>query len=139
MVGDMRRRRGWRAKADLTVAIFMAVIFVVFFPVIVFVVLPLAERNYRKRLEAAARAFACLSCGRILGFEAIQLGDAAWRAYLSELRDKYPSRRFRLVRHLHAVCPACGAHYTFVERERTFVRVRADRTFRPAGEAAEGT
>lgn len=136
MVGDMRRRRGWKATANLVAAVLVAIVFVVFFPVIIFVVLPLAERSHRKRLEASACAFACLSCGRILGLESLQLGDAAWRAYVSELREKYPSCRFRRVRHLHAICPACSAQYTFAEREKTFVPVPADRTFRPADEVA---
>jgi hypothetical protein len=47
--------------------LFLALIFVALSPVIIFVVLPVIQRIYRKRLEAAACAFACLSCGGLLG------------------------------------------------------------------------
>src|SRR5215831_248293 len=98
-------------------AIFLAIVLVMFLPVIIPVV-ALLDRAYRKRLRAAACAFACLSCGGILGLEAIRLADGAWGEHLRELREKYPSIRFRLVRHVHAICPACRARYAFLEHER---------------------
>jgi hypothetical protein len=42
---------------------------------------------------------------------------------MAELREKHPGSRIRVVRYFHAICPACGAHYAFLERERTFVPV----------------
>ena len=105
--------------------IFLVIVLLVLLPVIIPVV-ALLEFAYRKRLRTAACAFTCLSCGGILGLESIRLGDAAWAEHLRELREKYPPTRFRLVRHVHAICPACGARYAFSERERTFVRTRAD-------------
>jgi hypothetical protein len=99
--------------------IFLAIVLPVFLPVIIPVVV-LLDLAYRKRLRATACAFACLSCGGILGLESIRLADAAWGEHLRELREKYPSTRFRMVRHVHAICPACGARYAFLERERTF-------------------
>jgi len=107
-------------------AIFLAIVLLVFLPVIIPVV-ALLDRAYRKRLRAAACAFACLSCGGILGLESIRLADAEWDERLRELREKYPSTRFRLVRHVRAICPACGVRYAFSERERTFVQIRIDR------------
>jgi hypothetical protein len=104
--------------------IFLAVILVVFLPVIIPVV-ALLDHVYRKRLRAAACAFACLSCGGILGLESIRLADAQWDEHLRELREKYPSTRFRLVRHVRAICPACGVRYAFSERERIFVQTGA--------------
>lgn len=100
---------------------FLAIILLMFLPVIIPVV-ALLERAYRKRLRAAACAFACRSCGGILGLESIRLADAAWQEHLRELGEKYPSTRFRLVRHVHAICPACRVRYSFLERERTFVQ-----------------
>jgi len=105
--------------------ILLAIILVVFLPVIIPVV-ALLDRAYRRRMRAAACAFTCLSCGSILGLESIRLADAAWSEHLRGLQAKYPWTRFRLVRRVHAICPACGARYTFLERERTFVRTRAD-------------
>jgi hypothetical protein len=107
-------------------AIFLAIVLSVFLPVIIPLV-ALLDRAYRKRLRAAACAFACLSCGGILGLESIRLADAEWDERLRELREKYPSTRFRLVRHVRAICPACGVRYAFSERERTFVQIRIDR------------
>jgi hypothetical protein len=105
-------------------AIFLAIVLLVFLPVIIPVV-ALLDRAYRKRMRAAAGAFACLSCGGILGLESIRLADAQWDEHLRELREKYPSTRFRLVRHVRAICPACGVRYAFLERERTFVQTGA--------------
>jgi hypothetical protein len=105
--------------------IFPAIVLMVFLPVIIPVV-ALLDRAYRKRLRAAAGVFACLSCGRILGLESIRLADAAWDEHMRDLRAKYPSTRFRLVRHVHAICLGCGVHYAFLEHERTFVQTGAD-------------
>jgi hypothetical protein len=122
-------RSGWSATANGIALVFLAIIFVALSPVFAFLVLPFVEGAYRKRLEAAACAFECRCCGQVLGLESLRLADAAWREHCRELRENH--RRIRRVRHLHAICPACGAHYTFVERERTFVRTPA---MRPAGE-----
>jgi hypothetical protein len=101
------------------------VIFVVLSPVIIFLVLPWTVSSYRKRLEAAAGTFACLSCSRILGLESLQRADAAWRAYFDKLHEENPGCRIRVQRYVHAICPACGACYTFLERERAFVKAPA--------------
>jgi hypothetical protein len=106
-------------------AIFLAIVLLLFLPVIIPVV-ALLDRVYRKRLRAAACAFACLSCGGTLGLESIRLADAQWDEHLRELREKYPSTRFRRVRHVRAICPACRVRYAFLERERTFVQTDAD-------------
>src|SRR5215470_5139163 len=106
-------------------AIFLATVLLVFLPVII-PVIGLLDRVYRRRLRAAACAFACVSCGGILGLESIRLADAEWEEHLRELREKHPSTRFRLVRHVRAICPGCGVRYAFLERERTFVQTDAD-------------
>jgi hypothetical protein len=119
-------------------AIFLTIVLVVFLPVIIPVV-ALLDHIYRKRLRAAACAFACLSCGGILGLEAIRLADAQWEEHLRDLREKYPSIRFRLVRHVHAICPGCGVRYAFLERERTFVETDAGGGFPAADEVTTKT
>jgi hypothetical protein len=118
----MRRRRGWRATARTIAIILALIIFVILSPAIIFLVLPWTLRSYHKRLEAAAGGFACLSCSRILGLESLQLADAAWRAYFNKLHEENPGCRIRVQRYVHAICPACGTRYTFLERERAFVK-----------------
>jgi uncharacterized membrane protein YbhN (UPF0104 family) len=121
----MRRHRGWKAAANTIASVCLAIIFVVLSPVIIFLVLPLVMAAHRRRLQAAARAFECLSCGGILGPESLRLADAAWREHFRKLLEKH--HRIRLLRYLHAICPACSARYTFVEHDRTFVPAPADR------------
>jgi hypothetical protein len=96
------------------------VLLILLLPAIVPVV-GLSHRLYRKRLRAAARALACLSCGVVLGLESVRLADAAWDGHMRELRAKHPTIRFRVVRRVHAICPECDAHYTFLERDRASV------------------
>jgi hypothetical protein len=105
---------------------------IVLLPAIVPVV-ALSHSIYRKRLRSAARAFRCLSCSAVLGLESIRLADAAWDAHMRDLGEKYPASKFRVVRHIHAMCPACGARYAFLERERTFVPA-SDPVSPPAGQ-----
>jgi hypothetical protein len=123
-----RQRRNTRRIAT----IFLAIVLTVFLPVIIPVV-ALFDRAYRARLRAAACAFTCLSCGGILGLESIRLADVAWDEHLRELREKHPLIRFRIVRHVRAICPACGVRYAFLEHERTFVQIRADKGLSAAG------
>jgi len=40
---------------------------------------------------------------------------------MRELQRKHPGVRFRIVWTVHAICPKCGTHYTYLESERTFV------------------
>ena len=75
----------------------------------------------RRRLRKAAEGFLCVQCGKVLGAAALKLADEVWAAHWLELQRKYPGARLRMVRTIHAVCPACGTQYEFLERERTFV------------------
>ena len=114
---------------DLKIAL-VIIVLVVFLPVVLPVVAILAILDDR-RMRAAARKFVCLSCGSYLGSEAIRLANEAWEQYFSKKRANNPGVRFqmerrRVVRHLRAICPYCGARYGFVERERTFVVIGDD-------------
>jgi hypothetical protein len=122
----MARHYDWSGTARRilfasTVTVLM-VLLIVLLPVIIPLV-GVSHSVYRKRLIAAARALACLSCGAVLGLESIRLADAACEEHMRELRAKHPAIRFRVVRHVHAICPVCGAQYTFLEREKAFVPV----------------
>jgi hypothetical protein len=103
--------------------------FVVFLPVILPVVAVLHALEHR-RMHAAARKFACLSCGSYLGGEAIRLADEAWRQSFADAQANNPGLRFRrkprIVRHLHAICPHCGARYEFARPEKTFIALGDD-------------
>jgi hypothetical protein len=107
--------------------VLMLVVFAVCLPVIVPVV-AVQHALYYWRMRAAARKFACLSCGSYLGSDAIRLADEAWSQHFSDLQAKNPGVRFRtrIVRDLRAICPHCGARYGFLERERTFVALGDD-------------
>src|SRR4051794_19567613 len=59
----------------------------------------------RHRLRKAARAFACVTCGRSLGREALARADEAWSEQVAELMRQHPDVRFRLLRTLDAICP----------------------------------
>jgi predicted RNA-binding Zn-ribbon protein involved in translation (DUF1610 family) len=78
----------------------------------------------RRRLRIAAKSQACPSCGRILGIEALHVADERWRAHIAELHRSHPGSRFRVVRLVHAICPACGAQLSFRERSGTFEQVK---------------
>jgi len=73
------------------------------------------------RLRKAAKFFACVSCGRILGLDALARPDEEWSEHVRELRRQHPGVRFRLERTVHAICPTCGTRFGFREKERTFV------------------
>jgi hypothetical protein len=78
----------------------------------------------QRRLRNAARSQACPSCGRILGIEALHLADECWRAHIDELYRSHPGARFRLVRMVQAICPACGAQLSFRKGSGTFEQMK---------------
>lgn len=86
---------------------------------------------HQRRLHTAARRFACASCGTILGDEAIRLADEAWFRHRAGMTEKEPGTVFRrgalrIVRHVDAICPRCGARYKFVERGEIFAALDQD-------------
>jgi hypothetical protein len=102
-----------------------AVVFVVLLPITLPVIAVLDALDQR-RMRTAANTFACLSCGSILGGEALKLADEAWRQSFIDMHSRSPGFRLlrrspRIVRHLYAICPRCGARFDYVHRQRTFV------------------
>jgi hypothetical protein len=73
-------------------------------------------------MRAAVVNFACLSCGGILGAEALHLADDAWAAYFATLAQD--GIRRRVVKNFDAICPHCGAHHKFIASGRTFILAR---------------
>lgn len=116
-----------------------AVLLVVLLPVII-PFLAFTQWRDGKRLRALARDFTCLQCGKVMGEQAVALGDAFWRDHMATLQATSPTIRFRVVRTVHAVCPHCGAKYQFMDDNRTLVPSSFDERLRPAAardEAAE--
>jgi hypothetical protein len=104
---------------DIVLISLMMIATVVLLPLLIpagFVVVALENRRRRK----AARSFSCVRCGKLLGAESVELPDEAWREHMSELRRLHPFTKFRVVQTCHAICPACGARYTYYQAERTF-------------------
>jgi hypothetical protein len=94
-----------------------AIILVVLLPVII-PFLAFTQWRDSKRLVALARNFVCLRCGKVVGEEAVGLGDAFWRDHMTALHEKSPAIRFRVVRTIHVVCPHCEAKYQLTDDRR---------------------
>jgi transcription elongation factor Elf1 len=73
----------------------------------------------QRALLARARAFACLSCGKPLGDEAVAQADALWEQHMQRLLSREPVKH-RVVRNLDAVCPHCGKRYQLDATTSTF-------------------
>lgn len=88
----------------------------------------------RKRRAAAAAVTPCVRCGAMLGPATEALADKLWDDEIAALHEEHPDWRWRVVRHVWAVCTACGAHYGFDEARRVFtLRHEAPQGHLPAG------
>jgi hypothetical protein len=74
-------------------------------------------------MTTAARDATCTACGHALGRAALELANAAWAERMAYLRDSMTLERHRIVRHLFAICPNCGARYHFDGSTRNFIRL----------------
>jgi DNA-directed RNA polymerase subunit RPC12/RpoP len=128
----------------------LLLLFVVAFLITIPVWLPCVfvwRAMHKLRLRKAANRFVCVNCGKTLGVEALRLADREWGEYVQKLMHDNPGVKFRLVRTLDAICPACGTRYSFRERERTFVleeranrvAAREENDATPSESAAQGS
>ena len=78
------------------------------------------KRTRRRQLLALAR-HPCVVCGSSLDYRALDLADATWTSRVAAMQAGRPHVMLRLVRRLHAVCPACGAEYEWDEASRSFL------------------
>ena len=103
----------------------LIVLFVLLLPVtlpIALVVISVAECHKRKQKCRCAEATACEKCGATLGRESLKLADKAWAEHFRKIMADAANRqvRLRIVRTLDAICPACGARYTYFEKRQKF-------------------
>lgn len=138
------RRRGWFFGRSRGARVARAVLLPVLVPaglllllVLLPVLLPLVayqlERD-RKRRAAAAAVTPCIRCGAMLGPVAEALADKVSADEFAARREAYPDWTWRIVRHVWAVCAACGARYGFDEARRVFTPLHeAPQGHLPAG------
>ena len=74
----------------------------------------------KRRCRELAKSFRCVTCGTPLGVAGVKLADEAWDAEMQRLMREHPGARFRVVRTTDAICPTCGARYSYRDAERTF-------------------
>ena len=127
------------------------IVFVILLPVLLPIALFQHSRD-EKRMRALAETFRCLSCGLVLGAEALKLADEAWANYVAKLdrgvdnseptRDWKTLHRRRIVKGYDAICPHCGTYHSYASKERTFILSRPagiplkpEQQPRPAGES----
>ena|SRR5688572_2562104 len=75
----------------------------------------------KHRIRKAARTFNCTVCGRPLGVVAVKLANRAVAKEAEQRRREHPRVRYRIIRTLHAICPACDARFAFDETLHTFI------------------
>jgi hypothetical protein len=99
-------------------------VIVIAFPVAVPIAIVLYIRD-RRRMRVVAERTHCECCGATLGVASLRGADAEWTRRAAALQqDAQPMMtRLRLVRHVWAICAACGAEYDFDAGARTFHRV----------------
>ena len=82
--------------------------------------LALDQKLTRRRQLLALAGRPCAVCTSSLDYRALDFADALWASRVAAMRAEHPGMRFRLVRHLHAVCPACDAEYEWNGACRSF-------------------
>jgi hypothetical protein len=100
----------------------LLLLIVIAFPVAVPIALVLHILD-RRRMQSVAKVTRCECCGATLGVASLGRADTEWAKRADALRRTGSIMRFRLVRHLWAICAACGAEYDCDFRARTFHRV----------------
>ena len=88
-------------------------------PVLI-VLLSMDQAITRRRQLAVLTSTGCIACGSPLNPDALDVADKVWRSEHVEL----PGMRLRrMIRRLHAICPACGARYEWDGTQRQFQRL----------------
>jgi hypothetical protein len=75
------------------------------------------------RLRTHARRSACQACGGKLGRAALNLSADAHADALDEAARTKDFARWKMAKKIAAVCPTCGAYFSFDETRHIFVPV----------------
>ena len=113
----------------------LLLIILIALPVAVPIAIVLHVRD-RRRMQAAAERARCRFCGATLGVASLHRADIEWTKQTAALHDTQLMMRFRLIRHLWAICCACGAEYDYDARSRTFHRIARSSIPDATGEAS---
>jgi hypothetical protein len=97
-------------------------IIVIAFPVAVPIAIVLCIRD-RRRMQVVAERTRCECCGAMLGVASLRGADTEWTRRVAALRHTQLMMRLRLIRHVWAICAACGAEYDYDADAHTFHRV----------------
>jgi RNase P subunit RPR2 len=97
-------------------------IIVIVFPVAIPIAIVLHMRD-RLRMRAAAERTRCKCCGAPLAVASLRRADTEWAKRATALQHARSITRLRLVRHVWAICAACGVEYDYDTRADTFLRV----------------
>jgi hypothetical protein len=99
----------------------LLLVVVIAFPVAVPIALVLHIRD-KRRMQIVAERTHCECCGTTLSVASLRGADTAWSRRVAALQHAQPMMRFRLVRHVWAICAGCGAEYDYDAGSRTFHR-----------------
>jgi hypothetical protein len=110
-----------RSAGEMRIPLPVAVVcFLVALPVVV-PIAAVSQILHWRRLRSAAKSSCCPVCRSPLGAGALELADAAWRAYVFELHRLSPGARLRLVRLYNAICPNCGQQLNYDVQSKAFI------------------
>ena len=101
------------------ISIPLLLIILIAFPVAVPIALVLQVRD----MQVMAERTRCECCGATLGVASLRGADTEWTRRAAALQHARPMMRLRLIRHVWAICAACGAEYDYDARVHTFHRV----------------
>jgi hypothetical protein len=96
-------------------------IVVIAFPVAVPIALVLYIRD-KRRMQVVAERTRCECCGATLGVASLRDADTTWTRRVAALQQGHLMMRFRLIRHVWAICAACSAEYDYDTGSHTFHR-----------------
>ena len=77
----------------------------------------------RRRMRVVAERTRCECCGAVSGVASLRGADTEWTRRVAALRHTQLMMRLRLIRHVWAICAACGAEYDYDAGAHTFHRV----------------
>jgi uncharacterized protein (DUF2062 family) len=105
-------------------------IIVIAFPVALPIAIVLYIRD-RRRMQVVAERTRCECCGAMLGVTSLRGADTEWTRRAAALRHTQLMMRLRLIRHVWAICVACGAEYDYDAGAHTFIARMVAATMRP--------